>query len=155
MGGIGRLPRRWDRPLWHPSCYCAHWDLPALGYAVPRFSAKTWKRTARTVSTAVGMQNSVLAVVLARAMGAPELLGAPSATVHSCIGSLMAAVWRIRGNQEEYADSDGNTSTNVWTNVNIRCIAFMLQRSRSRFVELAISFFISLLGREPVGRGSF
>ena len=76
----------------------------ALGYGVPRFMAKTSERTARTVSIEVGMQNSALAVVLAQAMGAPDLAclpGALSATVHSCLGSLLAALWRIKGGADE------------------------------------------------------
>ena len=50
------------------------------------------------------MQNSALAVVLARSVGADPLAslpGAISATVHSCIGSLLAAVWRLKDSRSE------------------------------------------------------
>lgn len=44
------------------------------------------------------MQNSALAVVLAKGLGVPEaaIPGAISATVHSCLGSALASVWRVR-----------------------------------------------------------
>jgi BASS family bile acid:Na+ symporter len=45
------------------------------------------------------MQNSALAVVLAKSIGADPLSylpGALSATVHSCLGSALAAYWRLR-----------------------------------------------------------
>jgi len=67
----------------------------ALGYAVPRFGAKTSERTARTASIEVGMQNSALAVVLAQAMGAPDLAclpGALSATVRTFLHFYCAHV---------------------------------------------------------------
>lgn len=52
----------------------------------------------RTVSIEVGMQNSGLAVVLARSgfpnLPAATVSGALSATAHSVIGSFLAAVWR-------------------------------------------------------------
>jgi BASS family bile acid:Na+ symporter len=69
-----------------------------LGYILPRWLAGASVRTARTVSIEVGMQNSALAVVLAQSMGASPLAslpGALSATAHSCLGSLLAAVWRL------------------------------------------------------------
>jgi len=53
----------------------------------------------RTVSIEVGMQNSGLATVLARAHFANPLTAIPcaiSAVVHSVIGSLLAAYWRMR-----------------------------------------------------------
>lgn len=52
------------------------------------------------VSIEVGMQNSALAVVLARSAFPDPLTalpGAISATVHSLLGSGLAAVWRARG----------------------------------------------------------
>ena len=76
----------------------------ALGYAVPRWVARAPERTARTVSIEVGMQNSALAVVLAKSMGAPILAclpGALSATAHSCLGSMLAAFWRMWGKDDE------------------------------------------------------
>merc|ERR1712226_1586338 len=66
------------------------------GYTIPKlfnFSEKT----SRTISIETGMQNSALAVVLARSIGADPLAslpGAISATMHSCIGSILAAFWR-------------------------------------------------------------
>ena len=53
----------------------------------------------RTVSIEVGMQNSALGVVLATAHFADPLVAVPcaiSATVHSCVGSLVAGAWRLR-----------------------------------------------------------
>jgi len=73
----------------------------AAGYSVPsllRFSEKT----SRTISIETGMQNSALAVVLAKSIGADPLSylpGALSATVHSILGSALAAFWRIRENK--------------------------------------------------------
>lgn len=57
------------------------------------------ERTSRTVSIETGMQNSALAVVLARSIGADPLASLPgtlSATVHSCLGSILAAYWRFK-----------------------------------------------------------
>jgi BASS family bile acid:Na+ symporter len=55
---------------------------------------------ARTISIETGMQNSGLGVVLARKHFAAEPLtavpGAISALVHSVLGSLLAAWWRLR-----------------------------------------------------------
>jgi hypothetical protein len=54
--------------------------------------------TALQVSIEVGMQNSALAVVLARSAFADPLTalpGAISATVHSVLGSTLAALWRL------------------------------------------------------------
>jgi BASS family bile acid:Na+ symporter len=53
----------------------------------------------RTISIEVGMQNSGLATVLARTHFANPLTAIPcaiSAVVHSVIGSLLAAYWRMR-----------------------------------------------------------
>ena len=54
----------------------------------------------RTISIEVGMQNSGLAVVLARSGGFASPLtalpGAISAVIHSLLGSLLAALWRRR-----------------------------------------------------------
>jgi len=70
-----------------------------VGYLVPRKVFRRSETTARTVSIETGMQNSALAVVLARSMGADPLAslpGAISATAHSCLGSLLAAFWLLR-----------------------------------------------------------
>ncbi|MBY0474008.1 MAG: bile acid:sodium symporter family protein [Nitrosomonas sp.] len=57
-------------------------------------------QTARTISIEVGMQNSGLAIVLAKQVFPMLLLtpvvGAVSALMHSLIGSLLAVFWRIR-----------------------------------------------------------
>jgi bile acid:Na+ symporter, BASS family len=69
------------------------------GYLVPKFGLGFSERTSRTISIETGMQNSALAVVLARSIGAPpiaSLPGAMSATAHSCLGSILAAFWRGR-----------------------------------------------------------
>lgn len=67
------------------------------GYLVPRKFLGFGERTSRTISIETGMQNSALAVVLARSIGAPSIAslpGALSATAHSCMGSILAAYWR-------------------------------------------------------------
>jgi bile acid:Na+ symporter, BASS family len=57
------------------------------------------------VSIEVGMQNSALAVVLARtAFSSPlaALPGAISATVHSLMGSALAAYWRTKPTSDKH-----------------------------------------------------
>mmetsp|Transcript_14874 Transcript_14874/g.26966 ORF Transcript_14874/g.26966 Transcript_14874/m.26966 type:complete len:445 (-) Transcript_14874:531-1865(-) len=69
-----------------------------MGFILPRFGLKLGERTSRTIAIETGMQNSALAVVLARSIGAHPLAslpGALSATVHSCLGSILAAYWRF------------------------------------------------------------
>ena len=54
----------------------------------------------RTVSIEVGMQNSGLATVLARGHFTDPLTAIPcaiSAVVHSVVGSILAAMWRVQG----------------------------------------------------------
>ena len=75
--------------------------LHSIGFGVGYFlpSLKYDTKTSRTVSIETGMQNSALAVVLAQSIGAPPLAslpGALSATAHSCLGSILAAYWRVR-----------------------------------------------------------
>lgn len=68
----------------------------ALGYALARVVARD-EVVSRTVSIEVGMQNSGLAVVLARRHFADPLTAAPgalSSVVHSIVGSALAAWWR-------------------------------------------------------------
>lgn len=68
------------------------------GYFVPKRIFGYSERTARTISIETGMQNSALAIVLAKSMGADPLSylpGALSATAHSCLGSGLATFWRI------------------------------------------------------------
>ena len=67
------------------------------GYVIPRLGLRYNEKTARTISIETGMQNSALAVVLAKSIGADPLAclpGALSATAHSCLGSMLAAYWR-------------------------------------------------------------
>ena len=74
-----------------------------VGYMVPRFGLGFSEITSRTISIETGMQNSALAVVLARSIGAPavaSLPGALSATAHSCLGSILAGYWHSRQNQD-------------------------------------------------------
>jgi BASS family bile acid:Na+ symporter len=78
----------------------------ASGYAFARLFGFE-NIVCRTVSIEVGMQNSGLATVLARAHFANPLTAIPcaiSAVVHSVIGSLLAAFWRLRP-----AESDRHT----------------------------------------------
>jgi BASS family bile acid:Na+ symporter len=71
----------------------------ALGYGFARASGLPVV-AARTIAIETGMQNSGLGVVLARKHFAAEPLtavpGAISALVHSVLGSLLAAWWRLR-----------------------------------------------------------
>jgi BASS family bile acid:Na+ symporter len=71
----------------------------AVGHAYARLLGYD-RRVARTISIEVGMQNSGLGVVLARKhFPADPLTAVPcaiSSVVHSVIGSLLAAVWRLR-----------------------------------------------------------
>mmetsp|Transcript_3128 Transcript_3128/g.7247 ORF Transcript_3128/g.7247 Transcript_3128/m.7247 type:complete len:142 (-) Transcript_3128:366-791(-) len=88
---------------------CLHSAGFALGYL---FSAVFGFKEAdrRTVSIEVGMQNSALGVVLATAHFADPLVAVPcaiSATVHSCIGSLLAGGWRVFGAKEGEAVAEG------------------------------------------------
>mmetsp|Transcript_6442 Transcript_6442/g.13597 ORF Transcript_6442/g.13597 Transcript_6442/m.13597 type:complete len:430 (+) Transcript_6442:77-1366(+) len=78
------------------------------GYLVPKKVFGLPERTARTVSIETGMQNSALAVVLAKSIGADPLSylpGALSATAHSVIGSGLAAFWRLMDSRKK---TDGN-----------------------------------------------
>lgn len=74
----------------------------AVGYGVAR-CLRLDVVAARTISIEVGMQNSGLAAVLARQHFAAEPLtavpAALSSVMHSVIGSLLAAWWRIRLNK--------------------------------------------------------
>jgi BASS family bile acid:Na+ symporter len=90
-----------------------------VGYLVPRFGLKYTEKTARTISIETGMQNSALAVVLAQSIGAHPLAalpGALSATVHSCLGSILAAYWRFQDsrNVKENVNDGNDKSENAW-----------------------------------------
>jgi len=90
-GGVGLIP------LIVASVLSLHTVGFLAGYLVPRKVLGFGERTSRTISIETGMQNSALAVVLARSIGAPpiaSLPGAISATAHSCMGSILAAYWR-------------------------------------------------------------
>lgn len=70
----------------------------ALGYLFSKV-AGYGPITNRTVAIEVGMQNSGLGVVLARQHFADPLTAVPcaiSAVTHSVMGSLLAAIWRMR-----------------------------------------------------------
>ena len=68
-----------------------------LGWLIPRLAGQS-VQAQRTISIEVGMQNSGLAVGLARSGGFASPLtalpGAISAMIHCLIGSALAAVWR-------------------------------------------------------------
>jgi BASS family bile acid:Na+ symporter len=71
----------------------------AMGYFIPKYSFRQSEKTSRTIAIEVGMQNSALAVVLARSLNVHPLAalpGALSATAHSCLGSMLAAYWRMK-----------------------------------------------------------
>mmetsp|Transcript_19393 Transcript_19393/g.44318 ORF Transcript_19393/g.44318 Transcript_19393/m.44318 type:complete len:420 (-) Transcript_19393:1282-2541(-) len=90
-GGLGLVP------LIVASVLSLHTVGFLAGYLVPRSCFGFGERTSRTISIETGMQNSALAVVLARSIGAPSIAslpGALSATAHSCMGSILAAYWR-------------------------------------------------------------
>jgi BASS family bile acid:Na+ symporter len=79
-------------------------SLHCLGFGVGHLFARLLgydRIVARTISIEVGMQNSGLGVVLAQKHFPAEPLAAVpcaiSSVVHSVIGSLLAAWWRIRG----------------------------------------------------------
>lgn len=84
--------------------------LHSLGFGVGYLASKHLfglkENVSRTISIETGMQNSALAVVLARSVVEADstsaflatacLPGAFSATVHSCLGSALAVYWRWR-----------------------------------------------------------
>ncbi|CAI5938327.1 unnamed protein product [Closterium sp. NIES-65] len=69
----------------------------ALGYLLPRAVLRLDESASRTISIEVGMQNSVLGVVLAMQHFPDPRVAAPcavSSVMHSLCGSLLAAAWR-------------------------------------------------------------
>ncbi|KAG5181124.1 bile acid:sodium symporter [Tribonema minus] len=83
-----------------------------LGYMAAK-AAGLGERASRTVSIEVGMQNSALAVVLARSAFPDPLTalpGAISATVHSVLGSCLAAFWRAKGLDKEQPEGATHAS---------------------------------------------
>ena len=86
--------------------------LHALGFMFGYVGAKVFgfpSRDARTASIEVGMQNSALGVVLASAHFAKDplvaVVPAISATVHSCLGSMLAGYWRFKDGGSSSASS--------------------------------------------------
>ena len=81
------------------ACLLLHAGGFALGYLLARLSGEPIAAQ-RTISLEVGMQNSGLAVVLARSGGFASPLtalpGAVSAVVHCMIGSGLAGLWRAK-----------------------------------------------------------
>ena len=78
------------------ACVLLHAGGFLLGWLIPRVLGET-APTCRTISLEVGMQNSGLAVVLARTGFSNPLTalpGAISAVVHCIIGSALAGLWR-------------------------------------------------------------
>ena len=76
--------------------------LHACGFGVGYLFARLFghpQSVARTISIEVGMQNSGLGVVLAtRHFPSDPLVAVPcaiSSVVHSCLGSLLAGIWRL------------------------------------------------------------
>ncbi|GJP54741.1 hypothetical protein CLOM_g13789 [Closterium sp. NIES-68] len=69
----------------------------AVGYLLPRAALGLDESASRTIAIEVGMQNSVLGVVLAMQHFPDPRVAAPcavSSVVHSLLGSLLAAAWR-------------------------------------------------------------
>merc|ERR1712238_137970 len=92
------------------------------GYIIPRQFLGCAERTSRTICIETGMQNSALAVVLARSIGAPSIAGLPgaiSATVHSCLGSLLAAYWRGVDNRSSKVEGGNKVKKgeNFWQHI--------------------------------------
>lgn len=89
------------------------------GYMIPKYIFGYKEQISRTISIEVGMQNSALAIVLAKSIGAHPLAclpGALSATVHSCLGSLLAAIWRLKDNYTaNNSNHDGGTNNHIHT----------------------------------------
>ena len=80
------------------ACVLLHAGGFLLGWLIPRVLGEA-APTSRTISLEVGMQNSGLAVVLARTGFSNPLTalpGAISAVVHCIIGSALAGLWRRR-----------------------------------------------------------
>lgn len=94
---------------------CLHTMGFFSGYVLSR-GAGFSEKTSRTMSIEVGMQNSALGVVLASAHFADPLVAVPcaiSATVHSVIGSMLAAFWRYMDDTKVERES---RSKEAWRN---------------------------------------
>ena len=88
------------------ACVLLHGAGFLLGWLVPLLVGEG-VLVQRTISIEVGMQNSGLAVVLARSGGFTSpitaLPGAISAVIHCLIGSALAAIWRQKSRQQSKA----------------------------------------------------
>ena len=85
------------------ACLLLHGGGFLLGFVMARIAGAS-SQAQRSISIEVGMQNSGLAVVLARSGGFASPLtalpGAISAVVHCLLGSALAAVWRRSGHAD-------------------------------------------------------
>jgi BASS family bile acid:Na+ symporter len=103
------LPRHTVGPQLCKIAFAPFFPLHTVGFGVGYLASKKLfglsERVSRTISIETGMQNSALAVVLARSVVGSDpalasitslacLPGAFSATVHSCLGSALAVYWR-------------------------------------------------------------
>ena len=97
--GSQRAALQQQGPLLLLACLLLHAGGFLLGFWLPRWFGYP-ASVQRTISIEVGMQNSGLAVVLARSGGFASPLtalpGAISAVLHCMIGSALAALWRSR-----------------------------------------------------------
>ncbi len=96
--------------------------LHIMGFLLGYFFARVFRYeelVRRTVSIEVGMQNSGLGTVLAKAHFSDKMTGvclpavpcAISATVHSIIGSVLAAIWRSRLPHAASAEGESSPET--------------------------------------------
>ncbi|SEL61034.1 bile acid:Na+ symporter, BASS family [Nitrosovibrio tenuis] len=71
-------------------------------------------QSARTISIEVGMQNSGLAIVLAKQafplLPLAPIVGAVSAVMHSLLGSVLAVLWRSKSSRIKAGDSNTTVS---------------------------------------------
>ena len=85
------------------ACLLLHGGGFLLGFLMARMAGAS-SQAQRSISIEVGMQNSGLAVVLARSGGFASPLtalpGAISAVVHCLLGSALAALWRRSGHAD-------------------------------------------------------
>ena len=85
------------------ACLLLHGGGFLLGFLMARMAGAS-SQAQRSISIEVGMQNSGLAVVLARSGGFASPLtalpGAISAVVHCLLGSALAVVWRRSGHAD-------------------------------------------------------
>jgi BASS family bile acid:Na+ symporter len=82
--------------------------LHGSGFLLGYYFAKAFgyeRHSARTISIEVGMQNSGLAIVLAKQafplLPLAPIVGAVSAVMHSLLGSFLAVLWRARSTRVE------------------------------------------------------